>query len=179
MKDLVTKEEEQPEVSYNITECCASAGLSGICMPLCSYDASMSQLKALAGICGNEFHKLIRCGSGGRNHMSCCERRGVPLNCLPICTGVISRSLATSPANTCIPFIGNIVQCFEEGESSSCVLSLLIVFFLKINPILTIALTFSYRVVAKNFKILVSPILAPITYLSLMNSPFLPFFRFI
>ncbi|XKL66935.1 hypothetical protein PGB90_010355 [Kerria lacca] len=114
--DLVAKEEEEPEVAYNVTECCVSAGLSDICLPLCSYDASMSQLKTLAGICGNEFHKLIRCGAGGRNHISCCERRGVSLNCIQICTGVISKSLTTSPASTCIPFIGNIVQCFEEGS---------------------------------------------------------------
>lgn len=115
-QDLVAREEAQADVVYNATECCVSAGLSEICLPLCSYDASMSQLKALAGICGNEFHKLIRCGAGGRNHISCCERRGVPLNCLPICTGVIGKSVTSSPASTCVPFIGNIVQCFEEGE---------------------------------------------------------------
>lgn len=112
----MNKEEEQPDVIYNVTECCVSSGLSDVCLPLCSYDASMSQLKSLAGICGNEFHKLIRCGAGGRNHNSCCERRGVPLNCLPICTGVIGKSVTASPPNTCIPFIGNIVQCFEEGK---------------------------------------------------------------
>lgn len=109
------KEEKQPNVVYNVTECCVSSGLSDVCLPLCSYDASMSQLKSLAGICGNEFHKLIRCGAGGRNHNSCCERRGVPLNCLPLCTGVIGKTVTASPPNACIPFIGNIVQCFEEG----------------------------------------------------------------
>ncbi|XP_065215789.1 Ig-like and fibronectin type-III domain-containing protein 1 isoform X2 [Planococcus citri] len=113
--DLVNKEVEQPNIIYNVTECCVSSGLSDVCLPLCSYDASMSQLKSLAGICGNEFHKLIRCGAGGRNHNSCCERRGVPLNCLPICTGVIGKTVTASPPNTCIPFIGNIVQCFQEG----------------------------------------------------------------
>ncbi|KAL1122201.1 hypothetical protein AAG570_003606, partial [Ranatra chinensis] len=102
--------------SYNLTACCIGTRLSSSCMPLCSYDASMSQLKALAGVCGPEFTKLVRCGAGGRNHASCCSRRGVVASCLPLCTGVVVQSLlATTTA--CIPYIGNIVQCFEEGTS--------------------------------------------------------------
>ncbi|XP_014259678.1 Ig-like and fibronectin type-III domain-containing protein 1 isoform X2 [Cimex lectularius] len=105
---------EPDEDEYNVTACCASAGLSSPCMPLCSYDASMSQIKALAGVCGPEFSKLIRCGAGGRNHSPCCARRGVQSSCLPLCSGVVTRTLI-STSSTCMPFIGNIVQCFEEG----------------------------------------------------------------
>lgn len=104
------------ENDYNVTACCVNAGLSTSCMPLCSYDASMSQLKTLAGVCGAEFFKLIRCGAGGRNHTPCCTRRGVSPPCLPVCSGTLIQSLITT-THTCIPYIGNIVQCFEEGKT--------------------------------------------------------------
>lgn len=100
--------------SYNVTACCVATGLSEVCMPLCSYDASMVDLKALALTCGQELHKLIRCGAGGRDHAPCCGRRGVPTNCLSLCSGVVQDTLAAT-ATACIPYIGNIVQCFEEG----------------------------------------------------------------
>lgn len=75
----------------------------------------MSDIKALAGVCSGEFHKLLRCGAGGRNHGSCCSRRGVPPACLSLCSGVIVDSPLVT-ATSCVPFIGNIVQCFEEGK---------------------------------------------------------------
>uniref|UniRef100_A0A0K8SXU6 Ig-like and fibronectin type-III domain-containing protein C25G4.10 n=1 Tax=Lygus hesperus TaxID=30085 RepID=A0A0K8SXU6_LYGHE len=100
--------------SYNVTACCENVGLSKTCMPLCSYDASMSQLKNLAAVCSSELTKLVRCGSGGRNHAPCCSRRGVPAACLPLCSGVVAQSILVTKA-ACVPFIGNIVQCYEEG----------------------------------------------------------------
>jgi hypothetical protein len=109
-------EEKTEEASfYNVTACCVEADLSDVCLPLCSYNANMSDIKALAGVCANELHKLLRCGAGGRNHGGCCSRRGVPSTCLSICSGVIVDSLIAT-ATACIPFIGNIVQCFEEGK---------------------------------------------------------------
>lgn len=108
------KLDEAASPFYNVTACCVEAGLNRHCLPLCSYDASITNIKALAGVCGGQLSTLIRCGAGGRNHTSCCTRRGVPSSCLPICSGVILGSLMTT-ASTCIPFIGNIVQCFEEG----------------------------------------------------------------
>ncbi|XP_034250543.1 Ig-like and fibronectin type-III domain-containing protein 1 [Thrips palmi] len=99
---------------YNLTACCVSADLSQACLPLCSYDASMNDIQALGAVCGGEFNKLLRCGAGGRNHGPCCGRRGVPPECMPLCSGVVADSLIAT-ATRCIPFIGNIVQCFEEG----------------------------------------------------------------
>ncbi|KAJ9596370.1 hypothetical protein L9F63_012605, partial [Diploptera punctata] len=99
---------------YNVTACCIETDLIDVCLPLCSYNANMSDIKALAGVCGAELHKLLKCGAGGRNHGSCCTRRGVPTTCLSVCSGVIVDSLIAT-ATSCIPFIGNIVQCFEEG----------------------------------------------------------------
>ncbi|KAG8229762.1 hypothetical protein J437_LFUL007060 [Ladona fulva] len=99
---------------YNVTACCVTVKLSDACLPLCSYDASMGDVRRLASTCAPEIHKLIRCGAGGRNHQGCCQRRGVPFQCLSLCSGVMADSpLATATA--CLPYVGNIVQCFEEG----------------------------------------------------------------
>ncbi|XP_017783380.1 PREDICTED: Ig-like and fibronectin type-III domain-containing protein 2 isoform X2 [Nicrophorus vespilloides] len=100
--------------NYNVTACCVEAELSSVCLPLCSYDANMSDIKTLAGVCSPEFTKLLRCGAGGRNHGACCTRRGVPASCVSLCNGVMVDSLLVT-ATTCIPYIGNIAQCFEEG----------------------------------------------------------------
>jgi len=89
--------------------------MSPECLPLCSYDASMSDIRALALTCASEFHTLLRCAAGGRDHMQCCSRRGVSDNCLDVCNARVPDSLL-SMAEECLPFIGNIVQCFEEGK---------------------------------------------------------------
>ncbi|GBP57931.1 Ig-like and fibronectin type-III domain-containing protein 2 [Eumeta japonica] len=99
--------------AYNISACCERVQLATVCTPLCSYDAKMSDLRRLAPLCAQEFHKLLRCGAGGRNHESCCERRGVPPNCRGVCSGTFGGGI-----NTCMAYIGNIVQCFEEGTGA-------------------------------------------------------------
>lgn len=111
----VIEEEIEKASVYNVTACCVDANLSDHCLPLCSYDANMTDIKQLAGVCAGEFHKLLRCGAGGRNHGGCCARRGVPPACLSLCSGVIMDSLLAT-ATSCIPYIGNIAQCFEEGK---------------------------------------------------------------
>ncbi|XP_046969114.1 Ig-like and fibronectin type-III domain-containing protein 2 isoform X1 [Vanessa cardui] len=106
----VIEEEEENANAYNITACCERVQLSTVCMPLCSYDAKMSDLRTLAPLCEQEFNKLVRCGAGGRNHETCCARRGVPAACRGACAGAYSGLFYT-----CIAYVGNIVQCFEEG----------------------------------------------------------------
>lgn len=118
---LIEAKIEESVNDYNVTACCEEAGLSDVCMPICSFDASMSRLKALSGVCAGEFSKLIRCGAGGRNHGGCCSRRGVPPACLPLCSGVIVESVIIT-ASSCVPYIGNIVQCFEEGNHNKLTL---------------------------------------------------------
>ncbi|KAH9635955.1 hypothetical protein HF086_015529 [Spodoptera exigua] len=61
----VIEEEEEVANSYNVTACCERVQLAGVCMPLCSYDAKMSDLRMLAPLCAQDFHKLLRCGAGG------------------------------------------------------------------------------------------------------------------
>lgn len=89
-------------------------GMNPTCLPLCTYDASMSDIRALAFACASEFHNLLRCAAGGRDHSACCTRRGVSESCLDICSARVPDSLL-SMAENCLPYIGNIVQCFEEG----------------------------------------------------------------
>lgn len=110
----VDQENEEASLFHNVTACCIEAALSGVCMPLCSYDASMADVKALAGVCAGELAKLLRCGAGGRDHGPCCARRGVPATCAPVCAGVLTGPL-TNAVTACAPYVGNIVQCFEEG----------------------------------------------------------------
>lgn len=128
---------EEAVGEYNVTACCAEAGLSDMCMPICSFDASMSKLKALGGVCASEFSKLLRCGAGGRNHRGCCSRRGVPPACLPLCSGVIVESVIVT-VSVCVPYIGNIVQCFEEG-------ALTITFWTWTGKVRTIKICKKYR----------------------------------
>ncbi|CAK1550359.1 unnamed protein product [Leptosia nina] len=109
-QSVAVEEEEEVANAYNVTACCERVQLAGVCMSLCSYDAKMSDLRTLAPLCAQEFHKLLRCGAGGRNHDACCARRGVPPSCRGVCAGAYRGSV-----NSCVSYIGNIVQCFEEG----------------------------------------------------------------
>lgn len=99
---------------YNITNCCQAVNVSSHCMPLCDYSAKMSDLKLLTVLCESEFPKLLRCGAAGRDHRDCCTRRGIPDPCLALCTGSVTSELLTT-APVCVPYLGNVIQCFEEG----------------------------------------------------------------
>ncbi|XP_019771440.1 Ig-like and fibronectin type-III domain-containing protein 2 isoform X3 [Dendroctonus ponderosae] len=112
----IEEDEIEEAAAYNVTACCVEANLNSVCLPLCSYNANMNDIKRLA-VCGTEFHTILRCAAGGRNHGSCCSRRGVPSTCLSLCSGVLVDSLRHTALN-CVTYIGNIVQCFEEGTGT-------------------------------------------------------------
>lgn len=109
-------EESSSENAYNVTACCSTVGISSKCMPLCDYSAKLSNLRDLTQTCSKEFPKLLRCGAGGRNHVQCCERRGIPQPCLGFCTGHVTEELVITAA-ACLPYVGNVIQCFEEGNN--------------------------------------------------------------
>lgn len=104
------------EMAYNVSACCSTVGISSKCMPLCDYSAKLSDLRQLTQTCSKEFPKLLRCGAGGRNHVKCCERRGIPQPCLGFCTGHVTEELIVTAA-ACLPYVGNVIQCFEEGTN--------------------------------------------------------------
>lgn len=109
VEDLVTKEHP-----YNQTDCCIKSGLKPECMPLCSYDAKMSEVEALATVCANDLSKVMRCAVGGRDHLPCCTRRGVPKSCQPLCQSV-HQAATGADFLQCIPYIGQVFTCLEEG----------------------------------------------------------------
>jgi hypothetical protein len=77
----------------------------------------MSDIRALAFACASEFHTILRCAAGGRDHRDCCTKRGVTELCIDVCSARVPNSLK-SMAENCMPFIGNIIQCFDEGLHS-------------------------------------------------------------
>jgi hypothetical protein len=46
-----------------------SAGMSELCMTLCSYEARTRDFQTLSVVCSPYFHTLLRCGAGGRDHL--------------------------------------------------------------------------------------------------------------
>ena len=108
-------EESSSGDTYNVTTCCQLVSIDTKCMPLCDYSAKLSQLKSLTQSCSGDFPKLLRCGAGGRNHIDCCRRRGIPDPCLSFCTGHVTQDMVVTSA-ACLPYMGNVVQCFQEGE---------------------------------------------------------------
>lgn len=102
------------ENAYNVTACCVAVGIGSQCMPLCDYSAKLSQLRQLTDTCSKDFPKLLKCGAGGRNHVQCCEQRGIPKPCHGFCTGHVTEELLVTAA-ACLPYVGNVIQCFEEG----------------------------------------------------------------
>jgi hypothetical protein len=114
------------EMAYNVSACCNTVGISSKCMPLCDYSAKLSDLRQLTQTCSKEFPKLLRCGAGGRNHVKCCERRGIPQPCLGFCTGHVTEELIVTAA-ACLPYVGNVIQCFEEGMNlNSLIISIIV-----------------------------------------------------
>lgn len=107
-------EEKSSKNAYNVTACCTIVGVTNECMPLCDYSAKLSTLRQLTQSCTKDFPKLLRCGAGGRNHIQCCERRGIPPSCHGFCTGHVTEELVVTAA-ACLPYIGSVLQCFEEG----------------------------------------------------------------
>ena len=106
---------QDPGFSYNHTECCESVGVSSECLPLCDYNVTLTTVTRLAAPCRQELGSMVRCGAGGRDHDPCCRRRGVPDSCLQLCQGQHSSPYSKSNYLSCLSYIGQVVQCWEEG----------------------------------------------------------------
>uniref|UniRef100_T1JD05 Uncharacterized protein n=1 Tax=Strigamia maritima TaxID=126957 RepID=T1JD05_STRMM len=110
-------EEETTSDGYNFTECCLKSRMNVTCTPLCTYKAKMTDLHTLGPICMPEFHKLLKCAVGGRDHVPCCMRRMVSLDCTSLCSGMVPH-FSSAMAAICIPYIPDIIMCMEEGVST-------------------------------------------------------------
>ena len=78
------------------------------------FNASISESRRLAPLCKEDFHRITKCQSGGRDHLPCCLRRGVATECQPLCQGT-QLEADGSVYSSCIAYIGNIMTCLEEG----------------------------------------------------------------
>lgn len=47
----IEEDEIEEAAAYNVTACCVEANLNSVCLPLCSYNANMNDIKRLA-VCG-------------------------------------------------------------------------------------------------------------------------------
>lgn len=56
---------------------------------------------------------MVKCFAGGRDHTPCCQRRSVSAHCISACRGVVAQ-----PPADCFTFVGNIIQCYEEGTNN-------------------------------------------------------------
>lgn len=77
--DDIELEESDSSAGYNETACCVRAGISDICVPLCSYHMKINDGLHLGALCADQktLQTLIRCLAGGRDHRTCCEKRNV------------------------------------------------------------------------------------------------------
>ena len=99
---------------YDQKQCCSSAGVKDECLNLCRFNASITEARKLAPLCKEDFHRITKCQSAGRDHLPCCSRRGVGPECLGLCQGTQVEE-DSSVYGTCITYIGNIMTCLEEG----------------------------------------------------------------
>lgn len=99
---------------YNVSDCCSKAGVNSSCLAVCDYRTKMHQVQDVLPGCMADFHKILRCGVGGRNHVPCCRRRGVQRTCLDLCAGVMKQPTSVLGA-LCIVDLISIVECLEEG----------------------------------------------------------------
>ncbi len=99
---------------YDQANCCSRAGVKPECMPMCQYNASLSEVRKATKFCDDDLPSVTKCAAGGRDHLPCCARRGVSPECQMICQGVQytgDHSIYTK----CLAYIGNIMLCLEEG----------------------------------------------------------------
>ncbi|XP_037079709.1 Ig-like and fibronectin type-III domain-containing protein 1 isoform X2 [Pollicipes pollicipes] len=109
---LAAEAEAQAGQVADLNGCCRRAGVSGTCLTLCDLGVNMTTVRRLTAVCLSELDKLVRCAAAGRDHVACCHRRGVPAACLGPCRG------QAAPVSECAPYLGNTVQCFEEGAGT-------------------------------------------------------------
>ena len=99
---------------HDIGRCCATVGVSATCRPLCTFNLDYELLTNLTSVCSQvsseqylppescvllstaqELARVLRCGVGGRDHLSCCRARGVNTACAPLCQGVAQHTSGT------------------------------------------------------------------------------------
>jgi hypothetical protein len=101
-------------VPSNTKACCTASGVKDECLPMCQYNASISESRRLGPLCKEDFPMITKCAAAGRDHLPCCLRRGVPVECQALCQGTQMHS-QNSVFGDCFAYIGNIMTCLEDG----------------------------------------------------------------
>lgn len=52
------------EVIYDQPECCTKAGVKEECLPMCQYNASLSEIRRLTSLCEDDLVKVTKCAAG-------------------------------------------------------------------------------------------------------------------
>ena len=53
-----------PKDGYDQKTCCSRAGVKDDCMPMCQYNASLSEVRKLTNLCKDDLVKTTKCAAG-------------------------------------------------------------------------------------------------------------------
>ena len=53
-----------PSDGYDQKTCCSRAGVKDDCMPMCQYNASLSEVRSLSNLCKDDLVKVTKCAAG-------------------------------------------------------------------------------------------------------------------
>ena len=54
----------QNENTYNQQNCCERAGVTAECIPMCQYNASLSEVRKLTNLCKADLPRITKCAAG-------------------------------------------------------------------------------------------------------------------
>ena len=49
---------------YDQQTCCSRSGVKDDCLPMCQYNASLSQVRQLTNLCKDDLVKVTKCAAG-------------------------------------------------------------------------------------------------------------------
>lgn len=73
-----------PSFTHDFTDCCRSLNVSHKCMRYCTvymvFNRSNNYPDA-NDLCVEDYVNIVKCSSGGRNHVQCCQKKNIPEMC--------------------------------------------------------------------------------------------------
>ncbi|EDW70342.2 Ig-like and fibronectin type-III domain-containing protein 1 [Drosophila virilis] len=100
-----------PNLSRNVSQCCAEQNVSLTCRDACTYYVDFDAI-ANRPECIVDFDKLMKCAADGSDHRSCCADEQVPRKCLNWCRGDSVRSKEICS----LQYARTIIGCFEKNR---------------------------------------------------------------
>ncbi|EDV97557.1 Ig-like and fibronectin type-III domain-containing protein 2 [Drosophila grimshawi] len=100
-----------PNLSRNVSQCCAEQNVSMTCRDACTYYVDFDAIDNRPE-CIVDFDKLMKCAADGSDHRSCCADEQVPRKCLNWCRGESVRSKEICS----LQYARTIIGCFEKNR---------------------------------------------------------------